>query len=251
MNNRWLFIGEDARFHICQQLAEVDGKEVQRISETPYIDELVEVIEQFQPGHIVLPVQPLNILPASQVIPKHTRIYVGRGEDLVRSRFQQSVISYLQDEKFLVANANLTAEAWIHHFYKNGYGALYGKAFVVAGFGRVGQALAKRIRAHGSKVSILSAKVVERQKAKEDGYDAYSLTSTIDLSSQYLLNTIPFRWYTPNENRPIRLFDLASFPHCLTDANCFEYDTVLPTLPGKHFPIDAAKLLYRTLQQLA
>lgn len=251
MNNRWMFVGNDERFRICQQLAEVEGKEVCSIAETLYVDRLEEAITQFQPGHLVLPIQPLKVLPNPTIIPKQTRIYVGGGKEVLDAHFQQLLTSYLQDEQFLVDNAKLTAEAWVHHFYEKDYGSLYGKKFLIAGYGRVGRALAARIHANEGKVYVLSAEARERTSAEAAGYEAKSLSIEIDLSDMYLINTIPAQWYRPKKTDPLRLFDLASFPHCLKDVNHFEYDTVLPTLPGKYFPIDAAKLLYRTLQRLA
>lgn len=251
MNNRWLFIGNDERFRICQQLAEVEGKKAVLVPETTCIEELEEMIEQFQPGQIVFPIRPLAVRPNPQVIPENATLYVGGGDAAVRDEYRQTMHCYLKDEGFLVANAKLTAEAWVHHFYTTCHSAIYKKEFIVAGFGRVGKAVAARLQQNEAEVRVLSADPTERQAAKEAGYDVAPLTSSVDMVDAYVINTIPIQWYTPEKTLPLRLFDLASFPHCLTDATRFEYDTVLPTLPGKHFPIDAAKILYRTLRRLA
>lgn len=250
MAKRWVFLGKDERFRICQQLVEREGHEAVLVRNIAYMKELEELLRTFQPDVIVFPVQPLQVYPCVEAIPEQATLCLGGGGDEVFGDRVQMVKRYLQDEQFLQENAKLTAEAWVDHFYRNGYGALYGKSFIVAGYGRVGKAIGARIRQNEGDVLVVSADEGERLAAKEAGYAVLPLSSTFDVSQAYLINTIPAKWYTPEKVLPLRLFDLASFPHCLTEPTHFEYDTILPTLPGKHFPIDAAKILYQTLQRL-
>ena len=91
----------------------------------------------------------------------------------------------------------------------------------------------------------------QRAEALAYGYDAYTLSPELQCKADFCINTIPVPWLTMDYTAIcfMPIYDLASAPGCLQDIKLSQYE-LLPALPGKYFPKEAASLLYDTIVEL-
>ncbi len=149
-------------------------------------------------------------------------------------------------EDFLARNAALTAEGTLPLL--GGASALPGQRVLVAGYGRVGQALARTLRDHGACVTVLARGKKARAEAEAAGCAALPFGEAAG-NWDALVNTVPAPVFGPEELSRIRCdrcIDLASAPGGFDpDAAAAQHLTVTaaPGLPGKTAPEAAAMAL--------
>ncbi|HEX5565301.1 MAG TPA: hypothetical protein VFX34_10080, partial [Sporosarcina sp.] len=157
---------------------------------------------------------------------------------------------YLKEMEFVWENAVLTAEGFLLEYYPSAKRRISGEHFHIAGFGRVGKTTAAVLSSLGASVTILARSADQLGEAAAIGYQTMLLpTDTVDLQG-VLVNTIPAKWLSVAEDSTLRIYDLASAPGCLRDYAPDEYYTIHLGLPGKHFPVDAAKALSEALLRM-
>lgn len=250
---RWLFIGTDERFKICSELMEKKGHSCRVIRTQTYSKEIAEVLIDFKPNHIVFPMLEMTKMIPVEMLKKEMTLYFGIVSLPVLEAFRKAgfnAYSYLKEELFIWENAQLTAEAFINEYYEATGRVVSGKAFQVAGYGRVGKIVAETIHSLGGEVTILARSEEQIGEAIARGFKAKALENTLDFDQTYLVNTIPSKWLKLEKKVPKFIFDLASAPGCLTNNQVPEYYTILPGLPGKHFPFDAAVALQGALERI-
>jgi dipicolinate synthase subunit A len=164
-------------------------------------------------------------------------------------------VPYREHPVFAWANAVPTAEGALHWALTASPAVLLGMAVAVAGYGRVGQVLADRLRAVGARVVVLSADPVERARARAFGFEARPL-ATGGSPVTLLFNTVPvpvLEAETVAGLAPKAVLDLASYPGGFTaDAQAF-LGTRLerrPGLPADIAPDTAASVVVDTLSIL-
>lgn len=251
--SKWLFIGTDKRLKVCSELMEDAGYQCRTIETDAFSAELEQALIDFEPNHIVLPILEMAGAIPVNLLAKDTKLYTGVVSEAWLKPFLDAgltINSYLQEEIFIWENARLTAEAFINIFYSQMGRTILNKDFKVAGFGRIGKVVADMLRALGGKVTIIARSEAQLGEAAARGFQTKRLSDTVDLSASYFVNTIPARWLPIQKERPLFIFDLASAPGCLIDARVPEYYTILPGLPGKHFPLDAAIALKGALERI-
>lgn len=243
---KWFVIGTDERLKILAKTLSKSFPAVYYKNQNNWNNECNDILKQFQPNHIVLPIQPLNIDTPCLQIPTETKIYAGKLNDTWHTLLQNNdIFHYLEDESFIWQNAKLTAEAFLSHFY-NSKQAINGKTFIVTGFGRVAKMVSTMIQNIGGKVIIAVRSDIQLNEAKAFFYEAIYLSEIDKAKGDFLINTIPAQWLS-NELINMPIYDLASAPGCLAKGTSKENYEWLPALPGKFFPKDAATVLHNAI----
>ena len=251
--SKWLFIGTDRRLKACSELMEGAGYRCQIIQTDAYSTELEEALIDFAPNHIVFPILEMAGTLPVDLLAKDAKLYTGVVSEAWLKPFVDAgltINSYLREEIFIWENARLTAEAFINVFYSQMGRTILNKDFQVAGYGRVGKMVADTLRALGGRVTIIARSEAQLGEAASRGFQTKRLNDTVSLAGSYFVNTIPAQWLPIQKERPLFIFDLASAPGCLIDAGPSEYYTILPGLPGKYFPLDAAIALKDALERI-
>jgi dipicolinate synthase subunit A len=249
--NLWLFIGADKRLSVCSQLMAERGYECIYVGADSYSLQLEETIKKFTPGNIVFPILQMKDSIPVHLLKSGTRLYTGVVSEEWLAPFkiaELEILHYLKNELFIWRNARLTAEAFISEFYSRTASPIIGKCFYVAGYGRVGKMIALVLSSLGANVSILARSDVQLGEAKANGYQSKRLTDEVTIENGYLINTIPAQWISEKSTIKSPIFELASAPGCLRNGSMHEYYTVLPGLPGIHFPNEAAAALADALE---
>ncbi|KXH80031.1 hypothetical protein [Sporosarcina sp. HYO08] len=254
-NGDWLFIGSDQRLAACSEIMSERGYVCHYVGTDHYSERLDEAILEIAPQNIVFPILELKGEVTSQKEwRKDTRLYTGIASEKWLAPFKEAGLtadSYLQEEQFIWQNAILTAEAFVHEYYARNKRIIAGNHFYVAGFGRVGKAVAHVLSALGAFVTVAARSDAQLGEASAFGYGTIRLTDEFSLDKGNLVNTIPAKWLSIDEKcASLHVFDLASAPGCLKEHPAPEYYTILLGLPGKHFPVDAATALADALERM-
>ncbi|WP_339288832.1 dipicolinate synthase subunit A [Ureibacillus sp. FSL K6-0786] len=248
-NEKWLVIGTDERLKILAKMLSNPERTVYYKSKTNWDHELNHLSLSIQPDYVVLPIQPLKVeVPAVLGITNAT-IFSGKtNEEWKEILNENQIYYYLEDEEFIWQNALLTAEAFVATFYNTKH-AISGKRFIITGFGRVAKTLGHLLRCIGAEVVIAVRSDVQLNEAKAFRFESVYLADVGEIEADYFINTIPARWLDASVKEKINMpiYDLASYPGCLKDDVERDHYELLPALPGKYFPHDAAKILYNSI----
>jgi len=248
-NERWIVIGTDERLKILAKKLSDPERTVYYKNKTSWDHECNQLAIELEPDYIVLPIQPLKVeVPAVMGI-GNAVIFCGKTNEKWKEILKENTVYYyLEDEEFIWQNALLTAEAFVARFYQTKE-AISGKRFIVTGFGRVAKTLGHLLRSIGAEVIVAVRSEVQLNEAKAFRYEASYLSDVGEIEADYFVNTIPAKWLDAELNEKIRIpiYDLASSPGCLQDGVEREFYELLPALPGKYFPKDAANILYNSI----
>ncbi|WP_153731328.1 NAD(P)-dependent oxidoreductase [Sporosarcina obsidiansis] len=250
----WLIIGTDQRLKIANELLLEKGHTSRYIGTDTFDEDLEKILTEWQPDIIVLPLLPMKNNIPLELLGEDAILFTGQTSQEWVNQLQMKGLrnhSYLQNEQFIWQNARLTAEAFVQLFYEHTKRQIAGKHFCIAGFGRVGKAVAQVL--HNLQASVTIAARSDKQLAEADmlGYESIRLTQDTRFSSNYLVNTIPSQWLDPEKNENTRIFDLSSAPGCLMRPHSSEYYTIHLKLPGIHFPVDAAAVLVDAILRMS
>lgn len=156
-------------------------------------------------------------------------------------------LPYYKNERYLMRNAALTAEAAAALLMKEHESTLTGLRVLVAGYGRLGTVLTRKLHGLGAEVTVAARSGTARESARREGVrsvDIMSIPGTYDVA----VNTIPAPVLHGDFGGAFCL-DLASEPGGWAD------DTAVmkaPGLPGLFAPEQAALILrdavYETLK---
>lgn len=249
-NEKWLVIGTDARLKVlAKKLGSDSNRTVYYKNQSVWDEELNKLVVEFNPQVIVLPIHPLPIEVQVVLGLSNTIVFAGKLNDEWKHILKENEIHfYLEDEGFIWQNAVLTAEAFVSSYY-NTKQAVLGKKFIITGFGRVSKMAAHILRSIGGEVCIAVRSDVQLNEAKAFRYEAVYLREVGDVQADAFINTIPAKWLDQQFSDKIAMpiYDLASYPGCLKDdVKRTDYE-LLPALPGKFFPNDAANVLYESI----
>nr|WP_106784296.1 dipicolinate synthase subunit A [Lysinibacillus timonensis] len=248
-NEKWLIIGTDARLKSLAKKLSNGDRTVYYKSESVWDEELNLTAFNFQPDVVVLPIHPLPIEVSVVLGLSFAKVFAGKLNDEWKEVLKgQEIHYYLQDESFIWKNAVLTAEGFLSFLYTTKQ-AVYGKKFIITGFGRVAKMLANVLKSIGGDVCIAVRSHVQLNEAKAFRYEAVYLDDVANVKGDFFVNTIPAKWFDEKFNQKIEMpiYDLASSPGCLQDGVKRTNYELLPALPGKYFPQDAAHVLYESI----
>ena len=165
------------------------------------------------------------------------------------------IYDYGERDDFNLFNAVPTAEAALLIASEHLNSTVNGSDFVITGYGRIGKALARRLRLLGGNVTVAARSDSAVAGAVCDGNRAVRLS---DLSSELCetdvcFNTVPYKIFSPSIIREWKckwFMELASLPGGFSeDAISFLGDRYISalSLPGRYFPITAGEIIYKTV----
>ena len=168
-----------------------------------------------------------------------------------------TVHDYGAREDFAVMNAIPTAEAAIMISSKCSPKTIFGSDYSIIGYGRIGKALASRLRFLGGNVTVASRSSSSQSNAYCDGFKAVKLynylSSTVKCDT--LFNTVPCRIIGKDavKDSSAQFIDLASSPGGFSE----EAEEILGNklikalaLPGKYSPETAGEIIYKTVKNM-
>ena len=176
----------------------------------------------------------------------------------IAAEYKIKLYDYTVSEEFSQLNAIPSAEGAILTLLEKANNTISGSFFTVFGYGRIGKALATRLRLLGGNVKIGARSSVARAKASCDAMNSYTIENAI-LNSKNVLavfNTVPSPIINESNVQNIKnsiFIDLASIPGGVTDnakkALGENYIHAL-SLPGKHFPDTAGEIIFKTINSI-
>lgn len=163
-----------------------------------------------------------------------------------------SLTDYAADERFAYANAELTAEAAMLIYSGASAKSFLGADVLVCGFGRIGKALAHRLRAFGADVTVSARKINDIELIRAYGCKPME-TAGIRGEYDVIFNTVPAHVFTRDildRTKTEYYVELASAPFGMADTNAWSVGTKVIKaggLPGKVFPVTAGRLIAETV----
>ncbi len=152
---------------------------------------------------------------------------------------------YYASETVQVMNAAITAEGAIGEAIRASSGTLWDSDALILGYGRIGQALAARLRGLGCRVTVYARREESRAMALCAG--CRTLADPEEAAGfDFLFNTVP-EPVLPAAPRETLCLELASKPGGFLDRR-----GVLPCpgLPGKTAPLTAARVLKASIDRI-
>ena len=158
-----------------------------------------------------------------------------------------------EDEAFLRANAQLTAEGAVIAAAKRLGRALLGKTCLITGFGRIGQELAGRMLAMGVFVIVCARNEGQMRAAHRMGAHPVPLANLAAAAAQadVIMNTAPARLFDERALKAMRsgsvMLELASAPYGADPVLARDMGArmeILGGLPGKYAPLEAGAALF-------
>lgn len=275
MNKKIFVLGGDLRQLKCAASLEENGNEVtvyglgnaegMNVSENPEKD-----ISEADLVLLPLPVTYDNVninaplieekLPLKLVydnITSNTIIFGGMINENVRScLIAKEILDYAKDGEFLVKNAMITAEGAFQIIFSETPISVCGSNFLVAGYGRIGKAVAKAASAFGAKVAVAARKSSDFAWIELNGYTPYKYKNLeTDIGKfDIIVNTVPCRVFDEkiikNMNKNALFTDLASYPGgCdMKDMQSAGIKAIHAlSLPGKVAPYSSGKIISDTV----
>ena len=199
------------------------------------------VLDHLKPGQLVLAGKPNAALKA-----------MAEQRDLV-------LRDYFAREELAVLNAIPTAEGAIRIAMERLPVTVHGSRILILGFGRLGQALAPRLRSLGADVRAVARRPEQRALANSMGIDSEHPDEIVEWLHLYdlVINTVPAQILGVEELTALKegvvVIDLASLPGGVDDESAAALNvTVIHalSLPGKEAPLTAARYLRETIYQM-
>ncbi len=155
------------------------------------------------------------------VIPDDTVVFganVSEQTAKLAKKFGIEIIDYFQREELKIANAVLTAESAIEIAMKETDASITDEPVLVVGYGRIGKALCRALKALGCEVFASARKDSDKAWIRAFGYSPVD-TGKIDEyigKCKIIFNTVPYMVLGENElskvNKESLIIDLASKP---------------------------------------
>ncbi len=137
-------------------------------------------------------------------------VFYGMGE-------HKNGFDYMKNENYVLKNAILTAEGAVSYIEENTDYSLFGSKILIIGYGRIGKAIHKILKAYGADITVCSRSCDSKALAEFNGarhifFDELSKRNNADI----IINTVPHPVLTKKElsavKRDTLILDLASFP---------------------------------------
>ena len=201
-------------------------------------------------GEVLDLLHPDQTLCAGRVTPELTREAERRGLTLR---------DYFAREELAVANAVPTAEGAVQLAMEQMPVTIHGARVLITGFGRVGQAAARRFAALGARVSVAARRYEQLALAESEGYGAEQIGGLDGWLCGYdlVVNTVPAPVLGETELKDLRpdclIIDLASKPGGVDRkaADRLGRQVIWAlSLPGKVAPVTAGGAIRSTIYNM-
>ncbi len=189
---------------------------------------------------------PVPLSTLLQALPADAVVYGGclDGIDI-----PQRAVDYAKRESFIQRNAELTAEGALPLLMERLFVSIEGLSCLIVGWGRIGKALAARLRALGADVTVSARKQPDLAAIEAAGYAADTTGVYARGLSQYqaVLNTVPAMVLPAGKLAQLRadcvVMDLASKPGGVERDACKSPFLWALGIPGTYAPVTAGLLL--------
>ena len=204
-------------------------------------------------GHETIPYRP-GLAPDWYIFPLPTGVHPLLGTLASGSRVLAGAVQgqwpqlrlrdYYADEAVQVSNAVITAEGAVGEAIRVSDRTLWGSRALVLGYGRVGRALASRLRALGAEVTVYARSPGSRAWARGEGCRVQETPEAAGF--HFLFNTVPEPLLEEAPAGTVCL-ELASKPGGFRSRKGV---LPLPGLPGKTAPETAAAVLKASIDRI-
>jgi len=158
-------------------------------------------------------------------------------------------LSLLDDADFVLKNAYLTAKAAVEIAEHNS--KLKNAPNMVVGNGRIGRYLVNMLSDKKSEIILVSKRYEElNESLKYHRCIGYDKISDYINDCSIIFNTAPYNYFTYEElnNYGGKYLELASKPYGFMQRNSLPESVIMcPSLPGKYYPYEAAKIIYDSI----
>ena len=187
-----------------------------------------------------------------------TKVFAGKVSPIISrlaKEYNLNLYDYSARDEFSIMNAVPTAEGAIITYINAVHSTIASGNFIILGYGKVGKALAPRLRMLGGKVTVAARSVTALSQAESDGCDVMDFSEFIISPpvATATFNSIPSPVITDMTAYKMKdqvLIDLASRPGGATENAKkilgSKYIHAL-SLPGKYFPDTAGEIIYKTI----
>ncbi|MBE6582602.1 MAG: hypothetical protein E7648_05005 [Ruminococcaceae bacterium] len=228
-------------------------------------DAILLPVPVFRGDYMNFPLSSVKLSPhilASEIAKNakpNTVVFGGKFPADMTAIFDKNGIRYhdlCENETFNYLNAVPTAEGAIALAMGNTPVTLDGSKCLVLGYGRIGKALSRRLKALGASVTVAARKERDRAEADSEGMtslDYPSLPSVMeDLDAVF--NTVPITVLNEEMLSKLRdgvpVIELASKPGGIDPVGAIRYGTRVisaQSLPGRVAPVTAGKIIARCM----
>lgn len=212
-------------------------------------------------GHIKTPYSD-TVLTLGDVVGRYPgSIYIlGRYDSAAQELFGSRIryFDLLQDEAFLVKNAQLTAQAAAVVYARHTDLALCDAQCLVVGFGRIAKYLCTLLRAHGADITVTARKQRDLELIRTERMRALHTNDVLRVlpDADVIFNTVPAHVFGTAELGCIRkdtlVIELASAPYGMDmqEAEKMGVDVRIEAgLPGRVFPSSAALAMLHAFER--
>ena len=171
-------------------------------------------------------------------------VFSGESER-VKRYFNGAIVDYTLDEKFIDANAYITAECSIALAQIDSKRTMRGAKVAIIGYGRIGKHLTRLLIGMGAEVYVLARREGSRAEAEMAGAFALGIDGINEKRYDLIFNTVPSKIITRSQSDKIPrntiTYDLASLPGGFED-DAFPKRAL--ALPGKMMPKSAGEAIF-------
>lgn len=256
--------GVDKRYITVYRLFSSDGFDCKYITDSPLseaknTDMLILPIPSFdREGSLYF--TDITVYDLFSSLKSGTLIFAGKTPSIIKriaEEYKMRLYDYTDNEEFNILNAVSTAEGAILTILERTHNTILGSKFTILGYGRIGRALAVRLKALGGNVAVGARSSSARATASSDGITSLSVENAIEKGGgTVVINTVPAPIINNRNINNIKgslIIDLASIPGGLTDdAKAIAGENFIHalSLPGKHFPETAGRTIYKTIKSI-
>ncbi len=267
---RLLIIGGDARNRHLATLARINGHTARLIGHgTPSFQEAVPfgcVVMPFPvaeaEGYAPAPLsgEKLPMVDMCALIAPKATVFATKPGPILTEYIQKNSctsIDFLSNEAFSVRNAVPSAEGGIHALMSHTSACIGNSDCLVVGYGRIGRALAMRLKGLGAHVTVAARGEASRANAQNDGYRAVPIEWMNERHEcHFLINTVPARIIGADKLAALPpgalALDLASAPFGFDVDEAKELGIEAwreLSLPGRYAPETAAKAMLALIEE--
>lgn len=264
-----LILGSDERSAALFRLLERQNRPVLRVSAPDDCEEIRRAVRESET--IVLPIPATkdgSLLdgeaktPWKEIFPlfdSTQTVWGGAFTSEQNAFFKERAVpcfDFLQNETFALYNAALTAQGALRLLLEHTRGYLPEQRILITGYGRVGKALSRVLRALGCDCFIAARSALQRQEAVLAGCKAHSPDdlSRVAFLFDIICNTVPARLFSLDTLRVLRpgclFLELASAPFGTDPDDCVKVGVIRIAgggLPGRFTPDAAAGAMLRCI----
>ena len=200
-----------------------------------------------------------NVCEVFRSLPKGTLIFCGMAGAFHKScaeEYGHRLIDYYESEELQIKNAVPTAEGAVWTFMNNKKITVFGSDCTVAGYGKVGRALADRLQKLGSRVTVAARSQRDVASAHSCGMKSIATDEYLSLycDADCVFNTVPCnifgKDFVSRMSEKTIFIELASKPYGMSRETAEllgERYIAAPSLPGRTAPLSAGRIIAETI----